>query len=58
MSAAPCKWTKLSGHIRTSNFDCFWKSVKTMLFTPTIWMLTVKNNVYNNNNYYYLYSHK
>ena len=25
--------TKLSEHIRTSNFDCFRKSVKTMLFT-------------------------
>ena len=31
--AAPCEWNKLSGHIRTSNFDCFRKSVKTMLFT-------------------------
>ena len=36
--AAPCEWNKLSEHIRTSNFDCFRKSVK------TIWMLTV--NVY------------
>ena len=31
--AAPCEWNKLSQHIRTSNFDCFRKSVKTMLFT-------------------------
>ena len=31
--AAPCKWNKLSAHIRTSNFDCFRKSVKPMLFT-------------------------
>ena len=31
--AAPCQWNKLSEHIRTSNFDCFRKSVKTMLFT-------------------------
>ena len=31
--AAPCEWNKLSEHIRTSNFDCFMKSVKTMLFT-------------------------
>ena len=31
--AAPCDWNKLSEHIRTSNFDCFRKSVKTMLFT-------------------------
>ena len=29
--AAPCEWNKLSEHIRTSNFDCFRKSVKTML---------------------------
>ena len=27
--AAPCEWNKLSEHIRTSNFDCFRKSVKT-----------------------------
>ena len=26
--AAPCEWNKLSEHIRTSNFDCFRKSVK------------------------------
>ena len=26
--AAPCEWNKLSEHIRTSNFDCFKKSVK------------------------------
>ena len=38
--AAPCEWNKLSEHIRTSNFDCFRKSV---IYT-TIWMLTV--NVY------------
>ena len=31
--AAPCEWNKLSEHIRTSNFDCFRKGVKTMLFT-------------------------
>ena len=31
--AAPCEWNKLSEHIRTSNFDCFMKSDKTMLFT-------------------------
>ena len=31
--AAPCKWNKLSEHIKTTNFDCFKKSVKTMLFT-------------------------
>ena len=29
--AAPCQWNKLSEHIRTSNFDCFRKIVKTML---------------------------
>ena len=34
--AAPCEWNKLSEHIRTSNFDCFRKSVKTMLFTQYI----------------------
>ena len=27
------EWNKLSVHIRTSNFDCFSKIVKTMLFT-------------------------
>ena len=26
--AAPCEWNELSEHIRTSNFDCFRKSVK------------------------------
>ena len=31
--AAPCKWNKSTEHIRTSYFDCFKKSVKTMLFT-------------------------
>ena len=31
--AAPCEWNKMSEHIRTSNFDCFRKSVRTMLFT-------------------------
>ena len=31
--AAPCEWNKLSECIRTSNFDSFRKSVKTMLFT-------------------------
>ena len=31
--AASCEWNKYSEHIRTSNFDCFRKSVKTMLFT-------------------------
>ena len=30
---APCEWNKLSECIRTSNFDSFRKSVKTMLFT-------------------------
>ena len=30
---APCEWIKLSEHIRTSNFACFMKSSKTMLFT-------------------------
>ena len=34
--AAPCEWNKLSEHIGTSNFDCFKKSVKTMLFTQQI----------------------
>ena len=29
---APCEWNKLSEHISTSNFDCFRKTVKTMLF--------------------------
>ena len=31
--AAPCEWNKLSECIRTSSFDSFKKSVKTMLFT-------------------------
>ena len=31
--AAPCDWNKLSECIRTSTFDSFRKSVKTMLFT-------------------------
>ena len=31
--AAPCEWNKLSECIRTSTFDSFRKSVKTMLFT-------------------------
>ena len=31
--AAPCEWDKLSECIRTSTFDSFRKSVKTMLFT-------------------------
>ena len=31
--AAPSDWNKLIEHIRTSNFDYFRKSVKTMLFT-------------------------
>ena len=31
--AAPCEWNKLSECIRTSNFDSFRKSVKTMLLT-------------------------
>ena len=35
--AAPCKWNKLSEHIRTSNFDCFRKSVKTMLLHSAQW---------------------
>ena len=42
--AAPCEWNKLSEHIRTSNFDCFRKSVKNNVIYTTIWMLTV--NVY------------
>ena len=28
-----CEWNKLNEYIRTSNFDCFVKSVKTMIFT-------------------------
>ena len=39
--AAPCEWNKLSEHIRTSNFDCFRKSGKTIVIYTTIWMLTV-----------------
>ena len=31
--AAPCEWNKLSEYIRTSSFDSFRKSAKTMLFT-------------------------
>ena len=31
--AAPCEWNKLNECIRTSTFDSFRKSVKTMLFT-------------------------
>ena len=31
--AAPCEWKKLSECIRTSTFDSFRKSIKTMLFT-------------------------
>ena len=31
--AAPCEWNKLSECIRTSTFDSFRKSVKTILFT-------------------------
>ena len=31
--AAPCEWNKLGECIKTSNCDCFRKSVKTMLFT-------------------------
>ena len=45
--ASPCEWNKLSEHIRTSNFDCFRKSVKTLFLYfvyTTIRMLTV--NVY------------
>ena len=34
--AAPCEWNKLSEHIRTSNFDCLRKSVKTMPFTQQL----------------------
>ena len=33
---APYEWNKLSKHIRTSNVDCFKKSVKTMLFTQQL----------------------
>ena len=32
MYAAPCEWNKLIEQIRCSNFDCFRKSAKTMLF--------------------------
>ena len=38
---APCEWNKLSEHIRTSNFNCFQKSVKNNVIYTTIWMLTV-----------------
>ena len=31
--AAPCEWNKLTECIRTSTFDSFWKTVKTMLCT-------------------------
>ena len=31
--AASCEWNKLSEYIRISNFECFRKSVQTMLFT-------------------------
>ena len=34
--AAPCEWNKLSECTRMSNFECFRKSVKTMLFTQLI----------------------
>ena len=45
--AAPCEWKKLSEHIRTSNFDCFKKSVKIMVFRQKYgWILTGNNNVY------------
>ena len=40
---APCEWNKLSECIRTSNFDSFRKSGKTIY--TTIWMLS-ENNVY------------
>ena len=43
--AAPSEWNKLSEYIRTANFDCFRKSVKTMLFTQQLWMLTVNVNI-------------
>ena len=46
MYAAACEWNKLSEHMRTSNFDCFRKSVKNNVIYTTIWMLTVNNNVY------------
>ena len=36
--AAPCEWNKLSECIRTSTFDSFRKSVKTVIYT-TIWVL-------------------
>ena len=29
----PCEWNKFSEHIRSSHFDCYRKSDKTMLFT-------------------------
>ena len=44
--AAPCERNKLSEHIRTSNFDCFRKSVKNNVIYTTIWMLTVNKNIY------------
>ena len=31
--AAPCGWNKLIEQLRTSNFDCLRKSIKTILFT-------------------------
>ena len=33
INTAQCEWNKLGKCSRTSNFDCFRKSVKTMLFT-------------------------
>ena len=43
--AAPCEWNKLSECIRTSTFDSFRKSVKTMLFTQQYgcWVKIVDN---------------
>ena len=39
--AAPCEWNILSECIRTSNFDSFRKSVKTMLKQSYIYLIIV-----------------
>ena len=36
--AAPCEWNKLSECIRTSTFDSFRKSVKTVLMVPLLYL--------------------
>ena len=33
MYATPCEWNKFSHRTKTSNYDLFGNSVKTMLFT-------------------------